>query len=124
MSPKVRITLALALATVLLYGAWGPMQLPATPDATWGATRYVETRSIVGEKVYPPQVDLFGHTVLSGWEERDEQFGVTVVRERILNHFALALSACATAVAVVVVGWGLSGARGRKPGEVRTGSPP
>jgi hypothetical protein len=122
MSPRVRLTIGLALAVVLLYGAWGPLHFPVTPDTTWGTTRYVQIRSVVGERVYPPQVDLFGHTVLTRWEERDEQLGVTVVRERTLNYFALALSVCLTGVAAGVVGWGLSGAAGRKRGEL--GSPP
>jgi hypothetical protein len=105
----MRFALALALAAALLYGAWGPLQFPVTLDTTWGTTGYVQTRSMVGDSFYPSQVDLFGHTVLSRREERDAQSGVTVVRERTLNHFALGLSVCATVIALVVAFWGLSG---------------
>ena len=122
MMPKVRVTLALAVAAGLLYSAWGPLDLPVTPDTTWGTTRYVQTRAVVGERVYPPQEDLFGHTVLTRREERDEQLGVTVVRERTLNYFALTLSVCLTGVAAGVVAWGLSGVAVRKRGGL--GGPP
>jgi hypothetical protein len=123
MSQKVRLPFALVLAAVLLYGAWGPVQLPVTADTTWGTTRYIQTRSAVGDGIYPPQVDLFGHTVLAHREERDEHTGATVVRERTLNHFALALSLCATGVAAMFVRWGMSGVGGRKLTKGRKAGP-